>query len=79
METKITINGKDPYDCTKEEIFAAWDQPSKNEVIMERLRRLICKLFKHKYHNFGTYGPESGEDYIVCTRCGKELLHYIYY
>jgi len=46
---------------------------------MERLRRLICKLFKHKYHNFGTYGPESGEDYIVCTRCGKELLHYIYY
>jgi hypothetical protein len=26
METKVTINGKDPYDCTKDEIFEAWDQ-----------------------------------------------------
>ncbi len=36
METKITINGKDPYDCTKEEIFAAWDQLKEAYNIIKR-------------------------------------------
>lgn len=41
-------------------------------------KRLICKLFGHKWKSADRGGPESGGIGIKCTRCGEHHFQRLY-
>lgn len=47
--------------------------------VEEAVRATICEQVGHDVTCESSVGPDSGEEWIYCKRCGADLGHNIYY